>query len=207
VVSESDKDRRLAEATMKRLTGGDEIKARPMCQDFVRFTPSHTPILVTNHLPKVSGDDPALWGRVRVVPFNVVIPEPDRDPQLPEQLQLEADAVQSWAVAGYRDYVERSGLADPPAVRAATDNYQRDSDAIRRFLGECCFENAHMHVTTGALYERWSRWATDDGAEVVSRKAFGQSLDRLGFPAGPGGRAGGQRQGIGLAAENTEDEE
>jgi putative DNA primase/helicase len=207
VVSESERDRRLAEATMKRLTGGDKIKARRMRQDFVRFMPSHTPILVTNHLPKVSGDDPALWRRMRVVPFNVVIPEPDRDPHLPEQLQLEADAVLSWAVAGYRDYVERGGLADPKAVRVATDNYQRDSDAVRRFIAECCFVNPHMHATTGDLFERWSRWATEDGAEVLSRKAFGQSLDRLRFPAGPGGRAGRQRQGIGLAAENTEDDE
>jgi len=69
VVSETEKDRRLAEATMKRLTGGDPITARHMRQNFVTFTPSHTAILVTNHLPKVSGDDPAIWRRLRVVPF------------------------------------------------------------------------------------------------------------------------------------------
>ena len=72
VVSESDDGRRLAEATVKRLTGGDKIKARRMRQDFVEFDPSHTTALVTNHLPKVSGDDPALWARLRVIPFEVV---------------------------------------------------------------------------------------------------------------------------------------
>ena len=41
VVTESDQDRRLAEATMKRLTGGDPIRARQMRKDFVEFTPSH----------------------------------------------------------------------------------------------------------------------------------------------------------------------
>jgi putative DNA primase/helicase len=41
-LSESDRDRRLAEATMKRLTGGDIIKARRMRQDFVSFEPSRT---------------------------------------------------------------------------------------------------------------------------------------------------------------------
>jgi hypothetical protein len=51
VVSESDRDRRLAEATMKRLTGGDPIRARRMRQDFIEFEPSHTPLLITNYLP------------------------------------------------------------------------------------------------------------------------------------------------------------
>lgn len=93
VVSESDKDRRLAEATMKRLTGGDTIRARRMRQDFVEFTPSHTPLLITNHLPKVSGDDEAVWRRLRVVPFDVVIPEREQDRELDARLQLEADGI------------------------------------------------------------------------------------------------------------------
>ena len=78
VVSETEQDRRLAESTMKRLTGGDTIKARRMRQDFVEFEPSHLAVLVTNHLPKARGDDPAVWRRIRVVPFNVVIPEEER---------------------------------------------------------------------------------------------------------------------------------
>ncbi len=206
VVSESDKDRRLAEATMKRLTGGDELKARRMRQDFVRFMPSHTPILVTNHLPKVSGDDPAMWRRMRVVPFDVVIPEDERDSHLDERLQLEADAVLSWAVAGYRLYGDRGGLAEPESVRVATNRYQLDSDAVGRFIDECCLVNPHMFCTTADAFARWARWAVADGAEAMSSKAFGQALDRHGYPAGPGGRAGRQRRGLGLLADDERDE-
>jgi putative DNA primase/helicase len=57
VVSETDEGRRLAEASMKRLTGGDPIKARYMRENFVTFTPSHLPILVTNHPPKPESVD------------------------------------------------------------------------------------------------------------------------------------------------------
>lgn len=204
VVSESDRGRRLAEATMKRLTGGDEIKARRMRQDFVRFTPSHTPVLVTNHLPKVSGDDPALWRRMRVIPFDVVIPVEDRDPHLAERLQLEADAVLSWAVAGYKDYIS-IGMAEPESVTIATDRYQLDSDAVARFVEECCMKNPHMHVTTGDAFDRWGRWAIADGAESISQKAFGQALDRCGYPAvkGTGGRR--LRHGIGLYADGDDE--
>ncbi|MBX4383522.1 hypothetical protein K4G98_23525, partial [Mycobacterium tuberculosis] len=95
--SESEKDRRLAESTIKRLTGGDTIRARKMRQDFVEFTPSHTPLLITNHLPRVPGDDTAIWRRIRVVPFEVVIPADEQDRELDARLQLEADSILSWA--------------------------------------------------------------------------------------------------------------
>ena len=53
VVSESERDRRLAEATMKRLTGGDTIRARRMRQDFVEFEPvAHA---VADHQPPAEG--------------------------------------------------------------------------------------------------------------------------------------------------------
>ena len=137
VVSENDKDRKLAEATVKRLTGGDRIKARKMREDFVEFDPSHTPVLVTNHLPKVSGDDPSLWARLRVVPFEVVIPEAEQDTHLAEKLELETDAILAWIIQGWTDY-DRAGLQEPDEVTEATWNYRQDSDAYARFVSEQC---------------------------------------------------------------------
>lgn len=182
VVSESDRNRKLAEATMKRLTGGDVIKARYMRQNFVEFTPSHLAVLVTNHLPKVSGDDNAVWRRMRVIPFTVVVPEDKRDSRLGEQLELEADAVLAWAVAGWADYENRDRkLAEPESVQVATAAYRVESDAVARFLDERCqLSQLSPHVRTGVsdLFAAWTAWAKLDGAEPMSAKAFGQALDR-----------------------------
>ena len=207
VVSESEKDRRLAEATMKRLTGGDTIRARRMRQDFVEFTPSHTAILVTNHLPKVSGDDPAIWRRLRVVPFDVVIPEADRDVHLDEQLQLDADAILTWAVSGYADYVARRGLDEPTSVLAATEDYQRSSDAVCRFLDDedAVVRLSTVAATTAQLHHRWVDWSRADGADELSARAFGQALDRLGFVVTKSNGAK-VRRGIGVVTRTYEDE-
>lgn len=206
VVSENDKGRRLAEATVKRLTGGDKIKARRMRQDFVEFRPSHTAALVTNHLPKVSGDDPALWARLVVIPFDVVIPEGERDVRFGERLALEVDAVLTWIVRGLADYQARGGLDAPDAVLASTEAYQTESDAVKRFVAECCLTYPQMRMETGEAFAAWSRWREGDGAEQVSLKAFGQALDRLGYPAkkSTGGRR--LRAGIGLLATDDTDE-
>jgi putative DNA primase/helicase len=203
VVSESDRGRRLAEATVKRLTGGDRIKARRMRQDFVWFDASHTAVLVTNHLPRVSGDDPALWARLRVVPFDVVIPKAEQDPHLTEKLQLDADAILAWAVAGWTAY-QAVGLAEPEAVLAATDRYHADSDAITRFLDECCFINPNEYVGVGELFDRWSKWSLAEHVDPINKRAFGEVMDARGFPAtkSTGGRR--IRRGLGLASSDDE---
>jgi putative DNA primase/helicase len=203
VISENDKERRLAEATMKRLTGGDPIRARRMHKDFVEFTPSHTVALVTNFLPKVS-DDPAVWRRIRVVPFTVTIPATEQDKHLEERLQLDADTVLAWAVDGYRQYIE-SGLGDPAAVTAATGNYRRESDAITRFIAECCLTGPLYFVAAGDLYARWSKWATGENTDTMNPKAFGMALDRLGYQADHT-RTGRLRRGLALLADDTQND-
>lgn len=201
VVSESEKDRRLAEATMKRLTGGDTIRARRMRQDFVEFTPSHTPLLITNHLPRVSGDDKAIWRRLDVVPFGVEIPEAEQDGELDERLQLEADAILSWAVAGWRDY-EKHGLAEPAGVRQATEDYHRNSDALARFIDECCHTSQAVQSITGQLFEAWERWRVADGAaESLSLKAFGLGLTNRGYLPDKAANGKRWRKGISLRAD------
>ncbi|MED5812932.1 phage/plasmid primase, P4 family [Mycolicibacterium sp. 050232] len=207
IVSESDDHRRLAEATMKRLTGGDPITARYMRQNFVTFTPSHTALLVTNHLPKVSGDDPAVWRRLRVIPFDVEIPPHQQDGHLDEKLQADADAILTWTLNGWTDY-QHHGLAEPPTVIAATDEYKTDNDTIARFIAEeCTTTSPTLKATTTQLFEAWQHWRTKDGAEEMTRKAFGQALDRHGYPVTDKTRDGRWRAGIGrkiiTTSENT----
>lgn len=178
------------------------VKARYMRQNFVEFTPSHLAVLVTNHLPRVSGDDEAIWRRMRVVPFDVVVPEAKRDGHLGEHLELEADAVPGWAVAGWQDYVRRGQrLCEPASVQVATAAYKLDSDAVARFLDERCHRNPNVRVGVSDLFAAWQTWAQQDGADAMSTKAFGQALERHGL--GPTRMSNGKRwrHGIELLAD------
>ncbi|MFC7447656.1 phage/plasmid primase, P4 family [Rhodococcus daqingensis] len=198
IVSENDRGRKLAEATVKRLTGGDRIKARRLYRDFIEFEPSHTSVVVTNFLPSVRGDDPALWARLVVVPFEVVVPEDERDPELGERLQLEADAILAWAVAGWIAY--RSGGMKPPSkVVAATGDYSRRSDALGRFLEDrCTTSSPALRVKVSELFEEWSRWCAAEGVEPGTKMQLGDTLKQRGFDQAKGHAGARFWAGIGL---------
>jgi putative DNA primase/helicase len=169
-----------------------------MRQDFVEFEPSHTAVLITNHLPTVSGDDPAVWRRLRVVPFDVVIPEGQRDPELPERLQGAADEVLTWCIRGWEEY-RQIGLAEPQQVLARTDEYRADSDVIARFISDECVTVPTVKMVTSKLFEAFQQWRATEGVPELSMRAFGQALERHGYPAIKD-RNGRYRQGIALRA-------
>lgn len=187
VTHETDEGRPLASATVKRLTGGDKIRARRMRQDFFEFTPAHTIVMVTNHKPRVAGDDPALWRRIRVVPFGVVISEPDV--KLPEKLAAELPGVLGWAYAGYRGYRER-GLDAPETVTKSTESYRTSSDPVGRFLDERTTTAPSAVVYARVLYTAWSSWCQHYGEEPGSEVTFAEALGRRGVTKKR--RSGGQ---------------
>lgn len=181
--SETEKGRKFAEATMKRLVGGDPIEANYMHKNPITFDPSHTLVMLTNHLPAVSGDDPAVWRRILVVPFDVVIPEAERDGELPERLKLATSAVLAWAYAGWLDY-QQNGLNPPEAVRVRTEQYREESDALGRFLKERTLAGQHNLVRSRELYTAWSNWCHGAGLkteEVGSEVAFAASMKARGY--------------------------
>ena len=200
IVSESGRGRVFDEARLKRLTGGDLINARELYQKLpVSFRPSHLPLFITNHLPKASPDDEAVWARLRVVPFDVRIPEAEQDGHLPEKLEAEADAVLAWAVAGWRDYRKRGEkLDEPPGVLLATENYRADCNDVGRFVddGDWISKAPTLKATTAVLHAGYLLWVREEGGEELGLKAFGKALDDKGFPVTDRTNTGRFREGL-----------
>jgi putative DNA primase/helicase len=180
VTHETDAGRRLAEGTVKRLTGGDKITARRMREDFWDFDPSHSIVMHTNHKPVVRGTDEGIWRRLRFIPFAVVIPEDDRDGKLPERLALEADGILTWLVDGYRQWQDR-GLAEPGQVTAATSAFRGESDMLGLFLDERCMLMASAHVQSSELFAAWVAWCKRENVDPGTQTAFSRDMTDRGF--------------------------
>lgn len=203
VLHETDAGRRLAEGTVKRLTGGDRIKARRMRENFWSFDPSHTFVMLTNHKPLVSGNDEGIWRRLKLVPFSVVIPVDKRDEELPDRLALEFDAILGWLIGGYQAW-RRDGLDEPKAVTTATASYREESDALGRFIGERCLEGPHRWVRSSELFAAWSAWCAREGEETGTNKAFTTALQNRGHDTERTNR-GAVFKRLGLAADTDQE--
>ena len=203
---EVDEGRRLAEGLVKWLTGGDRMKARKMRQDFYEFRPTYKIWLAANHKPTIIGTDLAIWRRIRLVPFTVVIPPDEQDPCLPEKLRGELPGILAWAVQGCLGW-QRDGLDTPQEVETATAAYRAEQDILAGFLEDCCTTDPDEWVTANAFYLAYINWAKDAGEKPLTKTALGLRLAERGFAPGRDRTEGRLWRGIGLnvtrfAAEN-----
>jgi putative DNA primase/helicase len=197
--SEVADNRRLDESLVKQLTGGDPITARFLHREFFEFTPSFKLFLAANHTPRIRGTDEAIWRRIRLIPFEVTIPERQRDKKLLEKLRPELPGILAWAVRGCLDWQASGDLEVPGEVRVATAAYRAEEDVIAGFLEDCCFVAPHLKVRSSDLYAAYIPWCKDMGEAPCSQKLLGRQLSERGFvPAKAGTRFW---RGLGLRAE------
>lgn len=177
---ESDQGRRLAEALIKQLTGGDPIKARRMREDFWQFMPTHKLWLATNHKPRVRGTDVAIWSRLKLIPFVVTFPEDKQDKKLPAKLREELPGILAWCVEGCLAW-QKYGLGIPDEVAAATENYRQEQDVLAAFLADCCIINPLAKAAAKELYQTYLAWCEENGERPMSQRDLGMQLSERGF--------------------------
>lgn len=193
-IDETNRGERIDEAKMKSLSGGGTMTGRDLYEKRVSWEPGHTLTLMTNHGPKVSGDDKASWRRIVVIPFSVRIPDPDpSDPKaadvgLSARLAADADAVIDFLLRGFVKY-QNGGLADvPEVVRQATTAYYEANDELLQFRRDCCEEASHLKGSNPALLMEYRAWCEREGIErPYGARAFGRYMDSSGFKRESGG--------------------
>ena len=177
---EVENGRRLAESTVKELTGSDPVRARYMGKDFFEFTPSHKLWFAVNHKPVIGGTDNGIWRRIRLIPFTVTIAPDQQDKDLPQLLTAERAGILTWAVKGCLKW-QQDGLGEPEAVRAATADYRSEMDILGAFLDECCLEQSGAKVRANHAYQVYKRWCADAGERVLTQRAFGRAMTERGI--------------------------
>ena len=200
--AETEAGRRLAEALVKQLTGGDTITARFLYSEHFEFKGHFKLFLATNHRPHIRGVDKAIWRRIRLIPFEVTIPDDEQDKALPEKLNAELPGILAWAVQGCLEW-QMEGLGIPPEISAATEAYRQESDVVGAFIAERCVQKSGIKTAAGKLYQEYQQWCEQNGEESLKQRDFGMQLSERGFKPGRDGRTR-FRLGIGLVTDVTD---
>lgn len=191
VGSELPRGKTWDESVIKDLTGGDKMTARFMRQDFFDFDPQLTLMIAGNTQPSFRGVDEAIRARVVLVPFTVTIPPEKRDTRLTEKLMEEGPAILRWCIDGALEW-QRTGLAVPHSVAAASAEYFDAEDTVGQFLGDETMPVVGHFETSLAIHQRFETWCMRQGLQAWTQTTLMKELRTRGFTDHKG------RQGRGL---------
>ncbi len=195
VCTETEEGRRLAEVRVKMLSGCDPITARRMREDPWTFRPSHKLWVSTNHRPKISGTDYAIWRRIKLIPFLATFSGAAKDTRLLEKLMAELPAILAWAVRGCRDWYaasvrrEQDRLREPAAVESAVKEYRSTEDVVASAISEICEYGTgdEYVVQADTLFKAYVARCQAAGERHVTSTMFGRRMkDMPGIEKDPG---------------------
>lgn len=188
--SELPEGMRPDEALIKRLTGMDMIHSRALYQDEESWEPEFAIWMATNHLPRLSSDDNAIWRRVKPVAFNQEFGGASGRTEifgLGRKLATEeGPGILNWMLEGVRKY-RAEGLGEPDALRQGVADYQAESDPVTRFVTQSVKDGALIadndaKIEAKQLYGWFQQWCADEGVRYpLPATRFGRRLALLGY--------------------------
>lgn len=183
IASELEEGTRLNTARVKQLCSTDKILAAKKYHQPIQFTPTHTLVLYTNHLPRVGGLDDGIWRRIKVVPFNAKIEGGNDIKNYANYLvQNAGGAILAWAIEGARRVIANGfHLSVPPVVQAAVADYRENQDWLADFLDECCVLDDSALEASGDVYRTYREYCAAMGEYTRSTKDFYAAIDNAGF--------------------------
>ena len=183
IASELEEGMRLNTARVKQLCSTDKIFAAKKYHQPFSFTPSHTTVLYTNHLPKVGAIDAGTWRRLQVIPFKARI-EGNSDVKNYGDWLFEnaGGAILAWIITGAQRVIANSfKLIQPPVVKTAIQKYQNNNNWLASFLEECCLIDPSFQEQSGQLYPGYRYYCSVMGEYARNRQDFYAALESENF--------------------------
>lgn len=183
IAAETEEGMRLSTSVVKQMASTDLIYAEKKYKAPFAFTPTHTLVLYTNHLPRVGAMDAGIWRRLIVIPFEAKIEGSEDIKNYAEHLyQHAAGAILQWILDGARKVIgEDYVLKPPPKVVEASEAYRDENDWLNHFLDDQCDINPSYTEKSGELYAAYRAYALGSGEYARSTTDFYTALEQLGF--------------------------
>ena len=183
IAAELEEGMRLNTANVKQLCSTDEIYAEKKYKDPFSYTPTHTLVLYTNHLPKVGAIDKGTWRRLIVIPFDAKIEGSADIKNYADYLFEKAGgAILTWVIEGAKKVIADNYKVEPPKkVRDAIEHYKESNDWLSYFLSERCELDPSYVSKSSEVYNEYRIFCTQVGEFTRSTTDFYTALESVGF--------------------------
>jgi len=183
IAAEMQEGARLNDSTVKQLCSTDDIFAEKKYKDPFSFSPSHSLVLYTNHLPKVSASDDGIWRRLIVIPFNAKIEGKSDIKNYGDYLYQNAgESILAWIIEGAKRVIDHDyKFPIPTVVQKAIDDYRAQNDWFGNFLDEKCEVGDGYKESSSTLYQAYRSYCLDTNEYARSTADFYFALENAGF--------------------------
>ena len=183
IASELEEGTRLNTGMVKQLCSIDPIEAEKKFKDPFHFDPSHTLVLYTNHLPKVSANDDGTWRRLVVIPFNAKITGKSDIKNYADYLFEHAGpSIMTCIIEGAKKAIDKGyKFEEPKVVKDAINLYREENDWLGQFLEDHCDVATGYEVKSSELYQAYRASCMLNGEYIRSTTDFYGSLEKAGF--------------------------
>ena len=183
IAAEMQEGARLNDSTVKQLCSTDDMFAEKKYKDPFSFTPCHTLVLYTNHLPRVSASDDGIWRRLIVIPFDAKIEGSDDKKNYAEYLYANAsESILAWVIEGAKKVIDLDyRIPIPACVQKAIDEYRAQNDWFGHFIEDRCDVGSEYKESSSALYQAYRNYCLDTNEYVRSTADFYFALENAGY--------------------------
>ena len=183
IASESQEGARLNDSIVKQLCSTDEVFAEKKYKDPFYFTPCHTLVLYTNHLPRVSGNDDGIWRRLIVIPFtNKLTGSGDIKNYADYLFENAGEYILTWIIEGAKKVIDKGyNIPVPKVVKDAIYEYREQNDWFHHFLEDCCDVDSSYMESSNDLYKAYCKYCDDTNEFKRNALDFYNTLETKGF--------------------------
>lgn len=140
-------------------------------------------VMSGNSLPTFMDKSDAIWRRKRIIPFDVQIPEAERDPDLARKIvESELPGILRWALDGLADVIRLRVVPDCERGAKLKAEHRSSCDHEREFLTDR-FEpgTREDRMPSADLYREYMDWMCANGYRPLGAARFKQRVESI-FP-------------------------
>lgn len=170
------------EEQLKAVTGADRLTIDTKYGKHRNTAITARLMFSTNELPIFQDSSGGLKRRLIIVPFNRVVPEVSRDPNLPAALLAELPGIFNRALAGLRRLKQRGSFSIPEISRMTLERHMLECKPAQVFLADFTVKDASVACSSQDLYAAYREWILEQGYHrdyQLSLPAFVKEVERV----------------------------
>lgn len=167
----------------KLLVSGEPIDAKPLYKQPFIMTDYAKLMFNCNELPKEVEHTDAYFRRFLIIPFEVTIPEHERDPQLSKKIiDAELSGVFNWILKGLERIVVNARFTESEHTTHILNKYRNESDNVLQFLLEGDYNpDLKSYIRLSEMYGSYVNYCTNSGYKPLNQGNFKDRLSKRGF--------------------------